>query len=331
MYKHIITACITPFFLLAASTSLQAKTAYIAKSSDGGGILKIDKNSGYDEIIIPRGVTMKKRIHIMGSRTNDVVIRGESNSTSILAPNGLTGISKSDKKGVEGKLLSNIYVKCNGCTVSISNLKSRNPQKFHILGDSSQSKILANNLTIETIIAKNKTEHSYHTTDGFGGGNDSAIRNTTINTHDDSIKCYHANMNIENVTITHNKYGAPFQFGWGKAFTSSKCTLKGKNVVLDNSKDYRHGVFGWATTDLATGHVKKVAYNGKLNHRKGSAAGAKKGNLYTIGLINNKEKNKTVIDGNIELTGKNCLRSNANNTEYRTGKFENTATFSKNC
>ncbi|WP_035014808.1 hypothetical protein [Catenovulum agarivorans] len=278
--------------------------------SNQTGTIVIDDNNDYDEIVIPENKTIQANIHILKGRTNDVVIRGNNRSTSILAPNGLWGESQEDAKGTAGKKLSTIYADCN-CTVSISNLTSRNPEKFHILGDTDNTLMLVDNVNLYTRIAANSDVHHHHTTDGFGGGVGSSIRYSNIDTFDDSIKVYRTEMTVENVHITHNEFGAPYQFGWG-GFDYAKLILKGSNTVKDNHSSYRHGVFAWVSTNQ-TGYVRKVDYRGAFNHTV--AAGKSRSKLYTFGHLSN--TNLTVSGATLNLFGGQCKASTNSNTEFR--------------
>ena len=163
MSSLVIKATAIATTLLISATASAAGTLTISNQT---GVITIDSNSDYDEIIIPANKTLNARIHILSGRTNDVTIRGLNRSTSVLAPNGLFGASQPDAKDVPGKKLSNIYADCN-CTVSISNLTSRNPAKYHILGDTDKSVMLVDNVNIHTRIAAGGTDHDHHTTDGF--------------------------------------------------------------------------------------------------------------------------------------------------------------------
>ncbi|MCM2679892.1 hypothetical protein [Echinimonas agarilytica] len=311
--KKLILAGLAAASIVTTAPALAAGTLTISNQT---GIITINDNNDWDEIVIPQNKTLKARIHILSGRTKDVVIRGLNRTTSVIAPNGLLGASKPDEKGTAGKKLSNIYSNCN-CTVSISKLTSRNPQKFHILGDTDKSVMLVDNVNLHTRIASGGDVHDHHTTDGFGGGVGSVIKNTEIDTFDDSIKVYRTLMTADKVTIYHNQFGSPYQFGWG-GFNDAKLILKGTNTVIDNYNtsggDYRHGVFGWVKTN-ESGYVRKVDFRGQFKHQV--ASGKSRSPLYSIGQLNN---TTSVVNGaTVSLFGSNCLASTGSNTDIRNG------------
>ncbi|KMT64564.1 hypothetical protein [Catenovulum maritimum] len=311
--KHIIKTSLLTGLLSLSASAIAGGTLTISNQT---GTIVIDDNNDYDEIVIPAGKTLQANIQILKGRTNDVVIRGNNRSTSIIAPNGLFGESQADAKGVEGKKLSSIYADCN-CTVSISKLTSRNPEKFHILGDTDNSVMLVDNVNIYTRIASGSDVHHHHTTDGFGGGIGSSIRNSVIDTFDDSVKVYRTEMTVENLKIYHNEFGAPYQFGWG-GFNYAKLIAKGTNTVVDNDSSYRHGVFGWVKTN-EPGLVRKVDFRGTFNHNV--ASGKTRSDLYTFGHLSN-SANK-VTGATLNLFGSKCKASTSTNTSMRQGSSLN--------
>ncbi|MCM2681371.1 hypothetical protein [Echinimonas agarilytica] len=88
--------------------------------------------------------------------------------------------------------------------------------------------------------------------DGFGGGINSRISNSYINTWDDSIKLYRDGMQVENVTIIHNGNGAPFQLGWSNK-KPAKFTLK--NVLVKRGTEKHRGGFNLALFSNTRGKV----------------------------------------------------------------------------
>ena len=88
--------------------------------------------------------------------------------------------------------------------------------------------------------------------DGFGGGKNTRITNSYIDTWDDSIKLYKDGMHIENVTIIHNGNGAPFQFGWSNKEPAS-FTIK--NVLVKKGAEKVKGGFNMALFTNAGGTV----------------------------------------------------------------------------
>ncbi|AWB65547.1 hypothetical protein C2869_03450 [Saccharobesus litoralis] len=314
--KNITTkALLTTLALTTSSIAFAGGTLTVSNQT---GVITIDSNSDWDNIVIPANTTLQARIHILSGRTNDVTIIGQNRDSSIIAPYGLYAESAPNEKGKAGKMLSNIYSDCN-CTVSISTLTSRNPRKFHILGDTDNSKMVVDNVNIFTRW-KDGDPHNHHTTDGFGGGVDSSIRNSTISTFDDSIKVYNDLITVEKVKVEHHENGAPYQFGWGaSAFPFAKLILKGENIVLDkfdetSSKKYKHGVFGWVWADSSKTITRKVDFRGPFSHNVGS--GADRSSLYTFGHRTNSAQS-VGSNGKLDLFGQNCKKLTSSNSEYR--------------
>lgn len=286
--------------------------------SDQTGTIVIDDNSDWDEILIPKNTVLRANIHVLKGRTKDVSIRGESRFTSVIAPNGWFGKSDHSAKGKRAKMLGNIYSDCK-CTVSMSNFTSRNSKKYHILGDSNESVMIADNLYIHNRIGADNSFKDYHTTDGFGGGVNSLIRNTEIDTFDDSVKIYRKLMNVEGVTIYHNKNGSPYQFGWG-GFDYAKGIFYGYNRVIDNFKkrhkrdSYHHGVFGWVKTNKP-GLTRDIEFLGPFEHSV--TPGKDKSFFYTFGKNIFKKPAAALKKAEVRIAGPYCVPSTLENTENR--------------
>lgn len=190
-------------------------------------------NDNWDEIVIDRNVTLTGSILIPRSRKRPLVIRGRDRSTS-----RLVGTNSHQWLRTENDLArrhSAVFVDTTQ-TVTISDLTSLNPDKYHFVGYSHTRLVVE-----RTDIIDNRRAY---TTDGVGGGKGTIIRDSFIDTYDDSIKFYAADMLIENVTIVHNRNGAPIQFGWGGEQGSG--TIRNLTVIANEPQIYNQGVFGRA-------------------------------------------------------------------------------------
>lgn len=108
-------------------------------------------------------------------------------------------------------------------TYRVRNLTIENARTYAITA-------IHHRVDVDRVIIKNTRsgDDTQSNSDGFGAGPDSRISNSLIDTQDDSIKLYTNGMVVENVTIVHNRNGAPFQFGWSAkaAATSTLINVK---------------------------------------------------------------------------------------------------------
>ncbi|MGQ1891351.1 hypothetical protein ACT29H_13000 [Thermophagus sp. OGC60D27] len=115
-------------------------------------------------------------------------------------------------------------------TIFIKNLRIENARTYAITSFSSP--IIADNIHI----VNTRSKPDFHSnSDGFGGGEGSIIKNSKIDTWDDAIKLYR-DTRVENVTIMHNKNGAPFQLGWGDGITESNHFLSNVLIEIENTE-----------------------------------------------------------------------------------------------
>jgi len=110
-----------------------------------------------------------------------------------------------------------------GVTYKVRNLTIENARTYAITA-------ILHRMDVDRVIIKNTRsgDDTQSNSDGFGAGPDSRISNSLIDTQDDSIKLFANGMVVENVTIVHNRNGAPFQFGWSAmpAATSTLINVK---------------------------------------------------------------------------------------------------------
>ena len=88
--------------------------------------------------------------------------------------------------------------------------------------------------------------------DGIGGGPGTVIRNTYIDTWDDSIKLYKNGFLVEDVTIVHNRNGSPFQLGWSDK-PATRHTLR--NITVRQAKGTEGQTFNLAMFANSRGQV----------------------------------------------------------------------------
>ncbi|WAJ71755.1 hypothetical protein [Catenovulum adriaticum] len=115
-------------------------------------------------------------------------------------------------------------------TFYVKNLTVENPRTYAITS-------IRHTFHIDGVNILNTREYpdTQSNSDGIGGGPGTVIKNTYIDTWDDSIKLYRDGMIVENVTIVHNPNGAPFQFGWGNK-PATNHLLKNVKVIESPSK-----------------------------------------------------------------------------------------------
>jgi hypothetical protein len=95
-------------------------------------------------------------------------------------------------------------------TYTIENLKIENARAYAIT--SQNTKFAINRVWIKN----SRVDDFQSNSDGIGGGPGTTITNCYIDTWDDAIKLYKDGFVIKDVTIVHNRNGAPFQTGWSK-------------------------------------------------------------------------------------------------------------------
>ena len=200
------------------------------------------------EIVIKENVTIIGHFRF----NNNVVIRGESRTTSIILGTPTRGWAlgvnkKNDSPNCNEATGDDRAADCqkwkfgaisgnqNGVTVTIRDLTIRNARTYAIT--SFNSKIIMDNVFVHnTRQADDGGGGDFNSnSDGISAGKGSIVRNCKFDTWDDSIKLY-KDMTVENVTIVQNSNGAAFQLGW-----SSKPNTKHvlNNILIEtNNQNY---------------------------------------------------------------------------------------------
>jgi hypothetical protein len=186
-----------------------------------------------DVVVIGKGVTLTGSILVPTTRKRPLIIQGEDRSTSRLLGSGTHQWIRAESPFARRH--SAVFVDTPQL-VTIRNLTSLNPDKYHFVG------IGASRLLVEEVDIID--DRKAYTTDGVGGGAGTIIRNSFIDTYDDSIKIYAPGMLVENVTIVHNRNGAPLQFGWGGE--QGEAVIRNLTVIANEPEIYNQGIFARA-------------------------------------------------------------------------------------
>lgn len=203
-------------------------------------------------VVINSGVTVTGRI-TSTSTGGTLTIKGLNRTTSKIIGENSSASTRDNFNRPELKGESN-YEKYSAIysskrDIKVSNLTSNYPDKFHILG---RAAVNCDNLDLITRPddqSNPRPDPNWNTTDGIGGGANSSVTNCKINTYDDAIKVYNANMVISNVTIIQNRNGAPIQLGWAEGFKDASATISGLSVTRQtnaSSTTFNQGVISWA-------------------------------------------------------------------------------------
>ncbi|ANY19355.1 Dextranase precursor [Tsuneonella dongtanensis] len=254
--KHPLSNCIVFSALALAAQVASAQTyrepvnhrarsvkAPIVSDHAGHRIARFDHDAwigsmwqpddGVDEVVIGRNATVTGSILVPSSRTKPLTIRGEDRHTSRLVGTGTFEWNREESD--LSRRHSAIFVDTTR-PVTIRTLTSLNPDKYHFVGYNHTQLIVEDADIIDDRLA--------YTTDGIGGGRGTTVRNVFIDTYDDGIKVYAPDMVIEDVTIVHNRNGAPLQFGWGGEQGSA--TIRNLTVIANEPQIYNQGVFARA-------------------------------------------------------------------------------------
>lgn len=207
------------------------RIAYIDKSAWIGPMWLVD--NAWDELVIGRHVTLTGNIVVPNTRKKPLIIRGRDRFSS-----RIVGTNTQEWQRTESDLArrhSAIFVD-SSYPVTISTLTSLNPDKYHFVG--------YNHTILHVDHVDILDDRLAYTTDGVAGGRGTTIRDSYIGTYDDAIKVYAPDMVIENVTIVHNRNGAPLQFGWSNEEGSAK--IRNLTVIAHEPEIYNQGIFGRA-------------------------------------------------------------------------------------
>lgn len=118
----------------------------------------------------------------------------------------------------------NLYYAGNGENNVIEGLHFNNPAHFCVLS--------RGQLTTQYT----KMFGWWHQTDGWGGGDNSTIKDCFIKVNDDFIKIYAANQTADNIVMYKQINGAGIQLGWNAAGQASNCRITNIYVVNEDDK-----------------------------------------------------------------------------------------------
>ncbi len=288
----ILTSSIT---VVGQTISADGKTATYTQNKTIGSKFRVPDS--WERIVINAGVTVTGSFYSDG-RSAPLTIEGVNRQTSILK-----GTGNFQSAGTqESRTHSGIRIEA-GVNVTVKNLTSLNPDKFHT---SCFGKI-------EVINCDLIDNRGQHTTDGVHGGvkSGSIIRGCYINTHDDAMYYSECGL-IENTTIVHNKNGAPFQGGWGVTpGTGWVCVIRDCKVIdassetggAANNNGYNQGVVSWAGKSSAFASL-TVRFEGTFTRQVRS--GAKRSPMYQLGRRES-ELNNAELKSNLCTNAQNTL------------------------
>ena len=245
---------------------------------------KFEVPDSWDKIVIEENVTLGGSFY-MPKRKKAIEIMGKSRKTSIIQ-----GIkSMHHLKSRIGRQYSGI--RCDlSPDVYIHDLRSYNPDKFHISAGQGNVKVERCDII---------DDRGQHTTDGVHGGmNKTQVIDCYISTHDDSLYISECIL-IKDCTIVNNHNGAPFQVGWGKDIGTNSCKIE-NCTVIDACKDpqktrYYMGVVGWANRRGTAPNIMNIEF---INFKRELLPGAIKSPMYQFG-----RHGKGIKDCTINVTG----------------------------
>lgn len=297
MIKFNWNLCVSVLFVLLCSLSVQAQNP---KVQNGVATYTANKNIGsqflvpdsWDKIVINANVTLTGSFY-MPTRTRPIEIMGKDWNTSVIK--GTDATEWHAQGNTEARQHS--AIRCDKSPdVYIHDLKSLNPDKFHISAGFGY-------VTVDH--CRLIDNRGRHTTDGVHGGRQKVtVKNCYIDTHDDALYLSECVL-VENTTIVHNKNGGPLQVGWGyDDFNNHTCIVRNVKVIdAYNGTNYNHGVVSWARRD-GTGSVTiNVDFQGTFTRE--TKAGAKQSHMYQIGRWS-----EVLNDGILKVTGE-CRWSNS--------------------
>ncbi len=285
----MIRACLlgvllSSFTLLWAQnpTVVNGVATYHSDKTIGSQFLVPDS---WDKIVIKANVTLTGSFY-MPNRTRAIEIMGENWNTSVIQGTGATQWhAQGDKQARQHSA-----IRCDKSPdVYIHDLKSLNPDKFHISAgfgfvDVEHCRLIDN--------------RGRHTTDGVHGGRQkTTVKDCYIDTHDDALYLSECTL-VENTTIVHNKNGSPLQVSWGyDDFDGHTCVVKNVTVIdAYNGSDYNQGVVSWASRNGTGPRTINVDFQGSFTRQ--TQSGAQQSHMYQIG-----RRTGGFPDGTINVTG----------------------------
>ena len=296
-YLFILILLFTNAFVFAINPTVKNGVATYHSNINIGA--KFEVPDHWNKILIKKNVTVTGSFYFP-HRRHRMEIAGESRKTSIIKGNG----TRPTDDGKVGRTYSAIRFD-KSPDVYIHDLRSLDPMKFHISGGFGK-------VTVERCdLIESRGEHS---SDGIHGGNQGVIvRDCYIDTWDDALYTRECIL-VENTTIVHNKNGAPFMTSWGSDLDyGSKCIIRNCKVIENSTKDYNHGIIGWAGKNGDYSQVINLKFEG--NFEIVTSPGKKVGYLCTFGRhVGDIFKNATVhITGECPGKGKIDFRPGTSN------------------
>jgi hypothetical protein len=212
------------------------------------GISRLDVPSCLNNININSNVTVTGNF-VSQTGSSRLTIKGGNRETSKIR--GEHWDSNTFQRGPQ-TIEENTGIFAKTRELYIEKISSNYPDKYHILG---RKKTVVNNVNIVTLPGDQNAnpDGKWHTTDGFGGGDNSQIKNSWINVHDDAIKIYSSGNIVDNVGVRWNKNGAPLQLGWGTGdfYQFGNATISRLNVIKQGNQ-HNLGLISWANGAFAS-------------------------------------------------------------------------------
>ena len=256
--------------------------------------------NAWDTIVIKENVTVTGNFVTPDERTKDITVRGEDWNTSVLKGTG--NVMPYENNVLNRRLATAISNNGKG-TLFVENLKSYNPDKFHLR---SEGRIIVNHCNI---VQDAGLGHA----DGVHGGrrSKSEVHDSYISTWDDATYLSECWL-ITNTTIVMNGNGAAFQVGYGNNYVHEDYTCEVINcTVVGNGDKYSKGVVAWTKNTYNSGpnHAKIYFENFTLINNPGKLPLK----MYTVGGNNGK-----TVGSNCEIhvTGDNSI-CDLNTYEFR--------------
>lgn len=263
-------------------TVVNGVATYTANKTIGS---QFEVPDSWNKIVINANVTITGSFY-MPTRTRPIEIMGKNWNTSVITG---TGETKWHEQGTT-EARQHSAIRCDKSPdVYIHDLKSLNPDKFHISAG-------FGNVTVDHCRIIDNRER--HTTDGVHGGRGKVtVKNCYIDTHDDALYLSECKL-VENTTIVHNKNGGPLQIAWGyDDFNNHTCIIRNVKVIdAYNGTDYNQGVVSWARRNGTDPVTINVEFQGTFTRE--TKSGAQQSHMYQLG-----RRTETLNNGTLKVTG----------------------------
>ncbi|MCG8700084.1 MAG: T9SS type A sorting domain-containing protein [Bacteroidales bacterium] len=196
----------------------------------------------WDTIVIKENVTVTGNFVTPDERNKDITVHGEDWNTSVLHGSGNI---QPYPNNVENRRFASAISNNGKGTLFVENLKSHNPDKFHLR---SEGRIIVKHCNII------EDEGRGHADGVHGGrGSKSEVHDSYISTWDDNTYLSECWL-VKNTTIVMNGNGAAFQVGYGNNFVHEDPICRVENcTVIANAKKYSKGVVAWTSNGYKDG------------------------------------------------------------------------------